>query len=40
MFLINLIENSSIFNTKSTEQLEKLLNMLESVYGAGMDNIN
>ena len=33
MFLINLIENCYLFSGKTTEQLEKILNMLEEVYG-------
>lgn len=40
MFLINMIENCEIFTSKNTEQVEKILNMLEAVYGMGMDNIN
>lgn len=35
-----MIENCTIFKDKTTEQLEKLLNMLELIYGKGMDNIN
>ena len=40
MFLINLIENSEIFTSKTTEQVEKIINMIQSVYGTGMNNIN
>ena len=40
MFLINLIENSDIFKSKNTEQVEKIINMIQSVYGMGTDNIN
>lgn len=40
MFLINMIENCEIFNKKNTEQLEKILSMLENAYGMGDVNLN
>lgn len=40
MFLINLIENCPLFAERTTEQLEKLLAMLEFVYGRGEDNLS
>ena len=33
IFLINLVENCSLFNSKTPAQLKKLMTMLQKVYG-------